>query len=290
MVDSYDGQQRHNDHGDFFAEDTTAAAYDWLPPAFVRQVSPRLHREPPSTATATGSTRTRPATAAFTDKSGVIEIDDSDEGEEDARPSGFLRKTHSAPSAVFGEKSTSTSKGKGKGRLFEPLESNDENKDSDDDELPNLGTIAARSNMLKRSNSDSLTSTSASKRRFKQTDDAAASGQTKTKRTLSPIPASSPPPVGFLGLTSNLASRDHPPASKSQGLLQLPSDLDSSDDEDKPKKKKQPKPTKRKNESVSQPEPISEAGPSKPPTKKEIAAAKKAQKEKEKADKAVRPR
>lgn len=281
---SYNGDEAFSqqDYGDFFAQDNGAA---WLPPAFVRQQLQQ--QQQPSTATAAQTTQAT-TTRMQTGKSDVIEIGDSDDGDDAhhpaARPPGALRKTHSAPSAIFGEKSRAETSSKGKQRLFEPLVSDDDDEDDDDEELPNLKSMAARSNILKRSNSDTVDSVSTSKRRFKYTDRTTDKDQQKGKRILSPIPASSPPPS--LSLYQELPSRDRPQAIKSGGL-HLPSDLDSSDDEDKkPMEQKQVRAPVKSH-------PTSEAGPSKAkaPTQKQIAeqakAAKKAEKDKEKAERAV---
>lgn len=280
-----------HDYADFFTAADSGAV---LPPALAQRPSVRPE--------ASGSApRSRQDTRMQTDKSDVIEIRDSDDDDDPDgitnrppsylfRPTGDLRKTHSAPSAVFGENGGSNAKGKQ--RLFGPLDSDDEGGD-DDDELPNLGSIAARSNILKRANSDSLASLSATtggpavKRRFKYVDSSTRKAEDMPARTLSPIPASSPLPA-FFGETS----RDRVHTSKSGGLL--PSDLDSSEDESR--RKKQPKKQKAEQTSMasqSQGQPTSEVGPSKakPRTKKQIQeeerAAKKALKDLERAKKAV---
>lgn len=289
----HDNHAHKQDYGDFFAE------YPVLQQPLPGSSQPTARTDHQyNTQPSHSRQETRPLN---TDKSDVIEIGDSDEDDNEGpssdrglpslvpRPSSELRKTHSAPSAVFGD--SSTSKSKGKQRLFEPIES-DEDDDDDDADLPALSSIAARANILKRSNSDSLASTSTStKRRFKYTD---SNNPDKSRRALSPIPASSPPPAGYSERdphSSTIASRDHNRANKSGGF-HLPSDLDSSDDgEEKPKKKRQP-PIRQTDVSTHAGSEAAEPSKVKPPTKTQLLAeeraAKKAQKEKEKAEKAVR--
>lgn len=299
--DAYDSDAPQ-DYADFFS---TAGNAAMLPTSTLGYAD----QSPPRRQASRSVSRSRQEPRKQTDHSDVIEIGDSDDDDgndpqEQARqlaklprPTGDLRKTQSAPSAVFGGTGSisSNSNAKGKGRLFEPVDSDEEDRENEDDELPNLGSIAARASILKRANSDSIASMStttglpAAKRRFKYTDSSSRKDADVSLRALSPIPASSPPPSFFEG-----TSRDRPvPTTRSGGLL--PSDLDSSEDEGKEKKKQ----ARKKNqagtsaEPPSQGQPTSEAGPSKlkPLTKKQIQeqerAAKKAAKDLEKAKKAV---
>lgn len=290
--DDFNSNYDNQDYADFFAEASIAASNLSAAATYTRDLSPPPRRASGKTAT----TSKQPASRMQTDKSDVIEIDSDDDDDDDSgtnvRPSSsaaahrpstsvqsgqpdppILRKTHSAPTAVF-----ESNKSKGKKRLFEPM-------DSDEDDLPDLSNIAGHGNALKRSSSETVTSTSA-KRRFKYTDNTSVTSKHDNNASLgrlSPIPASSPPPAPLAD--SSYSSRDH---KRPNEHSHLPSDVTdtSADEGDRPPRKK--KQAKQKAQETS-PEP----GPSKakPLTKKQLAeqerAAKKAQKEKEKAEKAV---
>lgn len=187
----------------------------------------------------------------------------SGHGHVQAGQPNILGRTHSTPSAVF------DSKGKGKARLFERIDSEDE------DELPDLASIAGPGNSLKRSSSDTIAALS---KRPSEQGSTTFANERNARNGLSPIPASSPPLPSFSGNTYDYASR------LKHNHSRLPSEVDSSDDEIV-------RPTKRR--ANPQQQPTSDADPAKvkPPTKKQLLeqerAAKKAQKEKEKAEKAV---
>lgn len=282
----YDNQN----YADFFAEASCAASNVSAAATYPCELSP------PRRASGKAATISRQlASRMQTDKSGVIELDSDDDDDDDsganARPSSsaagykastslqsgqadppILSKTHSAPTAVF-----ESNKSKGKQRLFEPM-------DSDEDDLPDLGNIAGHGNALKRSSSETVTSTT-TKRRFKYTDSTSVTAKHDNNASLgrlSPIPASSPPPAPLAD--SSYSSRDR---KRPNEQSHLPSDVTdtSADEGDRPPRKK----TQAKPKAQETPEP----GPSKakPRTKKQLAeqerAAKKAQKEKEKAEKAV---